>query len=297
MPDRPPLMIAVMGPTASGKSALAERLAERYDAQLIAADAFQVYRGMDIGTGKPIQKSLYKLIDLRNPNESITTGDWIRYAVDELEKLYALHKNAIFVGGTGLYVRALFQGYGDLTPPDPAIREQIRTKELVGGLNALIEWLEVVDFESKSRIDLKNPVRVRRALEKALSPKTESLFTIPGYKRVKMALLPEKELLSIRIHNRICEMMQNGWVHEVESLVGNGVSADSPGMRAIGYKTLLNVSNNRMTEEQAIEAIAIETRQYAKRQRTWIRTEPDVRIIERFGDSEEAFEEACRIIE
>ncbi len=293
-----PLMIAIMGPTASGKTALAERLADRYDAQLFAADAFHVYRGMDIGTAKPEAKSRYRLVDIRDPSEKITVGEWIGLAADELTKLFAVHKNAIFVGGTGLYMRALFEDYARLMPPPSAeIREEIRLREESGGLTALVQWLQETNSEVAEQIDLKNPVRVRRALERVLSPQSENLFPLPPYKRVKIALVPNKAQLSLRIHHRVREMVQNGWVSEVQTLAQKGVNELDPGMRAIGYRTLLDFCKGNLTKEQAIEAIAIETRQYAKRQRTWLRKEPNLQVIEEFGESDRTFDEACRLIE
>ncbi|MBX3118967.1 MAG: tRNA (adenosine(37)-N6)-dimethylallyltransferase MiaA [Fimbriimonadaceae bacterium] len=298
MPEHEPLMIAVMGPTASGKTALAERIAERYNAQLFAADAFQVYRGFDIGTAKPAQKDRYRLVDIKSPTESIAVGEWVQLAVDELVPLYEKRRNVVFVGGTGLYVRALFQGYGALFPPaDPETRERIREREAAGGMEALVQWLREIDKESSERIDIHNPVRVRRAIEKALCPKVETLFSVPPYKRVKMSLQPDKDDLNLRIKNRVSEMVQNGWVAEVEALRRAGISDNDPSMRAIGYRTLLKVCTGEIALEQAIEATEIETRQYAKRQRTWLRSEPDVRVIPRFGDTEEAFSEACQWIE
>lgn len=298
MPPRTPLMIAVMGPTASGKTALAERLADLLDAQLIAADAFQVYRGMDIGTAKPANRDRYLLLDFKDPSESTAVGEWAQMACDALQKLYEQGRSAVFVGGTGFYIRALFEGYADLSgPASEEVRAVIAEREAEVGMSGLADWLKELDPAAFERIDLQNPVRVRRALERALSPKSETFFSIPPYKRVKMALLPDKGELNLRIRKRVAEMMQNGWAAEAAALEGAGYSERAPGMRAIGYKTLLKLGKHELSLEQAIEEISVETRQYAKRQRTWLRSEPEVRVISQFGDTEEAFAEACRLIE
>ena len=158
-----PALVALMGPTASGKSDLAEALADRIDARLINADAFQVYRGMDIGTGKPSQKERYLLLDLVSPSEQFGLGEWLRLAVAALEEIFKQGRNAIVVGGTGLYIRALMEEYADVAAaPDPSLRASLM-KRPIEELRQELRSRAPNVFEST---DIANPLRVRRALEK-----------------------------------------------------------------------------------------------------------------------------------
>ena len=167
-------MLAVMGPTASGKSELAEQLADKFSAQLINADAFQIYRGMDIGTAKPIAKERYKLIDSRNPDEGFGVGEFVAMAQAILNDLWQRQQSAIIVGGTGLYVRALFEEYSLMAAaPNPELREQLNTLSL----DELVSELRGINEAEFLRIDLKNRVRVQRSIERLRTDKPSSLST------------------------------------------------------------------------------------------------------------------------
>lgn len=269
-----PTLIAVMGPTGSGKSDLAERIASLLDAQLINADAFQVYRGFDIGTNKPGHRDRYRLLDIKDPDEDFGVGEWVARALDVLAELWEAGRSAVVVGGTGLYVRALFEEWKGLAPPpDPALRAEVRSWAREG-IGALAARLIAIDPIRAQAIDLSNPARVIRALERALQPQPPAAFSLPPFRRVKWGLQPDVDALNARIDARTTDLLERGWLEEVERLSCQGVDEKCPAMRAIGYRTLLRVSMGAMRLEEALDMIRRETRQYAKRQRTWLRSEP-----------------------
>lgn len=270
-----------MGPTGSGKTALAEALSDRWDCQLINADAFQVYRGMDIGTGKSKHKGRYKLLDLVEPTKQFSVGEWLRLAADELQNLWERRRGAILVGGTGLYIRALMEEYADLAEqPDPQLRQQLIDEERVNGPEYLLERLRAVAGENAQQIDTSNPLRVRRALERALSSKPNFRIELPPFRKLKLGLDPPAAVLRERIATRISDMVTKGWIEEVRSLRDTGITESAPGMKAIGYRTWLAYLRGELKFETALEQITVDTRQYAKRQRTWLRKEPNLRRLE-----------------
>lgn len=288
-----PLLIAVMGPTGSGKSDLAEALADRLGARLINSDAFQVYRGMDIGTGKSPRKAEYDLMDILDPSEPYGVGRFVEDASRAATVAFDSGRAAILVGGTGLYSRALTEGYADLAPaPDPDLRARLAQTPLA----ALVAELGQKDPTLAAKTDLKNPVRVRRALEKLASPPVRLKATLPDCRVVKLGLVMDPVVLAQIIESRTQAMMHNGWVAEVERLRDAGVRVGDPGMRAIGYQTIWDVIEGRTTREEAVLRIAHQTTAYAKRQRTWLRSEPRLNRIER-SSTPERVEDAMQWID
>ncbi len=269
-----------MGPTASGKTALAEALAERLDAALINADAFQAYRGMDVGTAKPENRTGYRMLDLKDPDEPYGVGEFCVRAADELRSIYEAGRAAVVVGGTGQYVRALFEEYRDLMPdPDPALRASLTTRLEVEGLEVLARELRERSPEVANATDLRNPVRVTRALERLEDARGVLRFSVPYTNRVKIAVVPEKSALDERIALRTRLMMHNGWVEEVRRLIDQGYGPGNPGFRAIGYRTIVRLLDGDLATEDAEREIVQETVAYAKRQRTWLRSEPGLQTL------------------
>lgn len=269
-------MIAVFGPTGSGKSELAEALTDRIDAELINADAFQVYRGLDIGTNKSDRRGDYALIDIKSPNEGYGVGEFVQDASHELARIYEQGKHAIVVGGTGLYIRALFEEYRDLAPaPSPDLRETLRTAPL-------IELLAELDRLSPGhKVDRHNRIRVQRALEKALAPTAPIEFRLPAFRKVKLGLEIDPLELAQNLDRRVLNLLDKGWIGEVEGLLSEGVLEDSPAFRAIGYAQIAQFLSDKLTFEGLVETIQLQTRQYAKRQRAWMRSEPNLMLIKR----------------
>lgn len=274
-----PLLVAVMGQTASGKTGLAEALAERLEADLINADAFQAYQGMDIGTAKPARKDRYRLLDIKRPDEPYGVGEFCLLAADELKRSFESGRSVVVVGGTGQYVRALFEEYKDLMPdPDPAIRALLNERLKEEGLAVLAEELKARDPEVAAKIDLQNPARVTRSLERFQDTRPPLSFDVPYPKRIRVATAIEKTELEDRITRRVAGMMHNGWVEEVRRLNAEGFGPGDPGFRAIGYRTVAALIDGDLATEEAERAIVQETMAYAKRQRTWLRSEPGLRI-------------------
>jgi tRNA dimethylallyltransferase len=277
-----------MGPTGSGKSELAEHLAEQSNSLLISADAFQVYRGLDIGTNKPANRSHYKLLDLVDPDESFGLGEWIRLAQNELWSAWGRRQSAIVVGGTGLYIRALFEEFADMSGlPDPGVRAELTEQLAVHGLESLVRDLEDKAPEIAAKIDLRNPVRVRRALEKLIDPGPRLSFPLPPYQKQKVAIQTSRPQLWQNIATRTDRMVQNGWIDEVKGLREKGFDKSGPGFRAIGYRDIWRHLEGEVSQEQAIDHIVIETRQYAKRQISWLKSEPNLCWLTR-GRAEES---------
>lgn len=266
-----------MGETASGKTRLAEAIANALNAVLINADSFQVYRGLDIGTAKPDHRNRYQLLDIKNPDEGFGTGEFVQSAHSILQQLWNQQQSAVVVGGTGLNIRALFEEYSDMAaPPDPALREELNAKLERTGLGSLVQELKLIDAAAFERVDLANPVRVIRAIERAKGATESVSFRLPPFRRTKLALGIPSDVLNSRIETRVREMVQNGWALEIERLREQGYRQSDPGFRAIGYRAMWEVVENRADLKQAIADTIVETRQYAKRQRTWLRTEPNL---------------------
>lgn len=275
-----PRLIAVMGPTGVGKSELAEWIADRLDAQLINADAFMVYRGLDVGTNKPQNKDRYLLLDLKDPCEEIGVGEWVGLAAEHLRSLYAEGRSALVVGGTGLYIRALFEEWSNLYPsPDPDLRKALERQLIETGLETLVERLVRLAPEVASKTDLRNPVRVRRALEIIQGGARPLSFVLPRYRKWKIGLDLPVPVLDERLDRRTVKLLATGWLEEVQLLAERGVDAECAAMRAIGYRTLLSVVDGDKDLDQVLPSIQLETRRYAKRQRTWMRTEPRLEMF------------------
>lgn len=280
-----PVLVAVMGPTASGKTALAEALADTLGAQLVNSDSFQVYRGMDIGTAKTSRKTDYKLLDIKDPDESYGVGEFVVRACQELARLHHEERNAVLVGGTGLNVRALFEGYQDLhqAPPE-ALREELNRIFASEGLEPLVQRLGQIPSALET-VDLRNPMRVIRAIEKAESGTGTIEIGLPPFAKLKIGLLPDPGILPAVISRRVDEMVQNGWVQEVAELRRRGYGQSDPGMRAHGYRAMLRHLEGEIGLPEAMAIAVSDTWRYAKRQRTWLRKEPDLHVLR---DAEES---------
>lgn len=275
-----------MGETASGKTDLAEALAEELGAQLVNADSFQVYRGMDIGTAKPERSDLYRLIDIKDPNEGFGVGEFVQLAGSICEECWAISRSVVVVGGTGLNIRALFEEYSGMgSAPDPELRQSLNMALELEGLGSLVQQLKSLDPAAHSRIDLDNPVRVIRAIERAKGDRATVSFKLPPFRKAKFAIQVPIAELEQRIQNRVHKMVQNGWVLEIERLREQGCQPLDPGFRAIGYQAMWEVAENGKELDRAIADIVVESRQYAKRQRTWLRSEPGLIRIQ--ADSSE----------
>ena len=286
MPDKK--LIAIVGPTASGKTTLGISLAQKFDGEIVSADSRQIYRGMDIGTAKPTPEERraipHHLIDIRDPDEDYTVADYQRDAVTAINDIIARGKVPFLVGGTGLYVRAVVENLNiPKTIANPKLREEIENDIARDGFEAVFKKLVALDPDAANVVDPRNPRRVVRALEVALT--TGVPFTAqrtknaPLFETLTLGLNPAQEVLRNRIDRRIDEMMENKFIDEVNMLVVR-YGADASAFNAIGYRELIEYLNGKLTMEDSIAAIKMNTWHYAKRQLTWFKKTPEIRWTE-----------------
>ena len=306
---------AVVGPTASGKSAYAIRLAKELDGEVISGDSMQIYRGMDIGTAKPTKKDMaevpHHLIDICDPDVDFSAAAFAELAKKAIEDVYSRGKTPILCGGTGLYLDSVLRGvdFGDMEP-DLAYRAELLEYAEKEGAEALHARLREIDPEAAEAIHPNNVKRVARALEICkLSGMTKTEWdknAIRGespYNACIIALdYKNRDNLYIRIHMRVDEMFAMGLEEEARALLAKGYLApETTAGGAIGYKELLGYLNGEMTKEEAADAIKTATRHYAKRQLTWLRRNPEVHWLypddDRYEDDRDFVSAAHAIID
>jgi len=288
-------VIAIVGPTCTGKSALALDMAEVFGGELINADSMQVYRHFDIGTAKPDAASLEKrphhLIDIAEPCEDFNAALFLEKADEAIAGIRARGNIPILVGGTGLYLRALT--YGLFTAPtDKALREELR-QAYEGDPLLLYEELKRVDHDYAMRISFRDKVRVVRAMEvfrltgRPMSDlERKDGFGEPRYPIFIIGLGREREELYRRINRRVEEMLEKGWVEEVKRILAMGYDETSKPFSGIGYREVLRYTRGLIPYEDMVEEIKKQTRHYAKRQFTWFAKEKDVNWF-RYPDDKE----------
>lgn len=283
-----PTIIFIMGPTAAGKTDLAVECVERFDCELISVDSALVYREMNIGTAKPdaetLRRAPHKLIDIIDPSEAYSAANFREDALGEIQSSLARGKTPVLVGGTMLYYKALQEGLSQLPAADEAIRAQLDADAQQVGWQAMHDRLLKIDPVSAARIHPNDPQRIQRALEvyeisgKTLTDfwRTQESQALP-YNVLKIAFFPEnRDLLKQRIALRFHQMLELGFIDEVESLRNRGdLNLDMPSMRCVGYRQVWEFLEGLTTREQMIEKAIIATRQLAKRQLTWLRKEKD----------------------
>jgi tRNA dimethylallyltransferase len=284
-------LIVVVGPTAAGKSDLAIRLARRFGAEVVSADAFQVYRGFDIGTAKVDAAAAgvaHHCVDVAEPGERFTAGRYARTAAAAIESIRSRGRRVVVAGGTGFYIRALIEGLAPLPGSDRRWRRALRALEERRGLEHLYGMLAELDPRWAEAVGPTDPQRIQRGLEVTLrcgEPMSRVLAreerSGPRYEAVWVGLTWPRSMLHERIETRVDAMLSSGWLGEIESLRAAGVAASAPAMRAIGYRQLAACLDGELTLEEAREQIVRVTRRYAKRQLTWFRGQAPVRWFER----------------
>ena len=294
-----PVLLVILGPTASGKSALALFLAQEFSGEIIACDSTQLYRGFDIGTAKPTPAELqavpHHVLDILNPSEPSTAGDYRERALAVLADLRARNRLPILTVGTGLYLRALLEGLADLPQRSEEIRERLRASSADHRPGHLHRMLRRLDVHAAGRIAAPDEQKLVRAIEICLlsgKPLTEvhqsGRAPLTGWRVVKLGLDPPREALNQRIHQRTESMLRAGWLHEVRGLLASGLPDTAKPFDFLGYCELRAHLRGELSLDQARELIEQGTRQYAKRQRTWFRREPHVHWLPGFGDSPES---------
>ena len=298
----------VVGPTASGKSDLAIKMALAFDGEIINLDSVQVYRRIQIATAKvPLSERQgipHHLIDIVEPSENFTAGDYAREATNLIREIESRGRMPLLAGGTGFYLRAIVQPLFEGPKTDARLRERlIRLRDRRGAAH-LHDMLKRIDPRSAARLSPRDWPRTMRAIEvyfqtgerlSEAQPVTPEPPEFAGRMRV-IALNPPRDLLYARINDRAGLMFDAGLVEEVEALIRSGVPWDAKAFQAHGYRRVVEHLRGARTREDALNQMRLDTRHYAKRQLSWWRAWPDVKWINRFGNEPEAFEEAMAMI-
>ena len=290
-----PFLVAIVGPTASGKSALAVWLAERFGGEVVACDSTQLYRGFDIGTAKPRFEErrgiAHHLIDVLDPCESATAGSYRELALAVLQGLRQRGALPFLTVGTGLYLRALLEGLADIPQRSEEIRERLRAIAEGHPPGHLHRILGRLDPQAAKKIAAADEQKLIRAIEVCLlarKPISEvhraGRKPLEGWRVVKIGLMPPRKELYDRIHARTSSMLEQGWMQEVQDLLKSDESEKAKPFDFIGYRELRAVVRNELSLQQAREAIQQATRRYAKRQLTWFRKEAGVQWFSGCGD-------------
>lgn len=288
-----PLLIVLAGPTASGKTALSLHLAERFGGEIVSCDSVAVYRDMEIGTAKPDkadrQRIPHHLIDVADPTEAFTAGDYSRRARAALSEIVARNRVPIVTGGTGLYLRALLDGLFAGPQRSESLRERLKLSDKKHGSGWLFQILMRLDPKSAERIHPNDKPKVIRALEICISagqPMSQAWEqgrdALKGFRILRMGLEPDRDYLYQRINKRAAEMFHNGLVEETRMLLekyGEAWPFDS-----LGYKQARGILRGNLREVDATALAQQGHRNYAKRQLTWFRREPEMFWFHGFGD-------------
>jgi tRNA dimethylallyltransferase len=273
-------VIAIVGPTGIGKTALAVSLGMVFPAEVVNADSRQIYRDMDIGTAKPTADERaaipHHLIDIVDPDQPLTLAEYQRLASTAIADIHGRGKMVLLVGGTGQYVTALLEGWqAPEVPPNEVLRSELEADAAVHGPEALFERLRVLDPDSAERMDPHNVRRTIRALEVCLV--SGQPFSVqrrkvpPPYRVLELGLTMERESLYKRLDMRIDRMMEQGLLHEVQTLHSQGYDWRLPSMTGLGYAQLGTYLRGESTLEEAITEIKRNTRTFVRRQYTWFR--------------------------
>ncbi len=292
-----PMVIAIVGPTASGKSAVGLELAKRIDGEIISGDSMQVYRGMDIGTAKASREDLasvrHHLIDVVDPCDEFNVASYQKLAQDAIADITARGKMPIMVGGTGMYIDSVLNGF--LFPyegKNGEVRERLVEEGELLGSQALHERLEDVDPEAASKIHPNDLRRIVRALEvfittgEPISSLQKNHKANKPYKSVYFGLYVERQILWERTAARVDDMIERGLVDEVRMLMASGFAECLIAMQAIGYKEIVEYIRGEIPFEKAVELVKIETRKYAKRQMTWFKRNESINWIDTSENSD-----------
>ena len=279
--------LLIAGPTASGKSGLALRLAELMPAELISVDSAQVYRGFDIGSAKPSvglrERVAHHLIDIRDPEESYSAGEFVADALQAIEAVRARGRLPILVGGTMLYFNALIRGIAKLPTAHPDIRRAIDEQAATRGWPAMHGELVAVDPAAASKIHPNDAQRIQRAIEvyrasgRPISEWQRDTSVRHAWRFARLALVPsDRAWLHARIEQRFGQMLQQGFLEEVRALRARpGLAPEAPSLRAVGYRQLWAHLTGEIDLPTATQRAVAATRQLAKRQLTWIHADPD----------------------
>ncbi len=299
--------IVLFGPTGVGKTALSLKLANMFSGEIISVDSRQVYRHMDIGTAKVTKEeqsiAKHHLIDVVNPDESFTAGDFKRFCENEIPAIWQRESVPFLVGGTGFYFNTLMNGIVSIPQVDEGIRSRIETLQSRREKTHIYRMIEFIDPEIAGRFHVNDTQRISRALEvffgtgKRLSDyyKDERETSLDA-KYLKIGLNYDRAKLYERINARVDIMIDDGLVDEVERLISLGYKSDDCGMKTIGYAEIFNYFSGKCSLETAIDRIKQNSRHYAKRQLTWFRAVDDVNWFDPFSDEQNIVDMVARFL-
>jgi tRNA dimethylallyltransferase len=302
-----PKIVIILGPTAVGKSEVALHLAESVDGEIINADSQQVYRLMDIGTGKPSkadrERVPHHLIDIVAPNEDFNAALFRRLATESIRQIHARGRNVIVCGGTGLYLKALTRGLFEGPGQDPEVRQVLEQEIAANGVASLYQRLERIDPTVVSSIHPNDRQRIVRALEvyrltgRPLSEwQKEHGFQENPFEIFKIGLLRERAELYNLINLRCGRMIEEGLLEEIQGLVERGFDLDLKPLRSVGYRQMGQVLRGTQSMNGAVEEMKQETRHLAKRQLTWFRRDEEIRWFHPEGQAKEIELTAARFL-
>jgi tRNA dimethylallyltransferase len=302
-----PLLVAILGPTASGKSALAVTLAQRFDGEIVSCDSVAVYRHFEIGTAKPSQQQRalvpHHLLDVAEPGEPFTAGEYSRRARAVIQEITKRGKLPIIVGGTGLYLRALLEGLFPGPERSEELRERLRARVEQRGSAHLHRILQRLDPSAAGKIHANDAAKLIRAIEVCLASRSrmtelwQQRDPLRGYRILRIGLSPDRQMLYERINARAQQMFDHGLVEETKALVDRyGGRKNATALDSLGYRQAGQFLRGELSREQAIAAAQQGHRNYAKRQMTWFRREPEVHWVDGFGDETEVEKEAAELI-
>ncbi len=301
--DERPLLIALHGATASGKTSLAIRIAERFSGEIVSCDSVAVYREMEIGTAKPSAEQQarvpHHMLDLVSPDRPYTAGDYSRDARLMLNGIAARHRLPVIAGGTGLYLRALLDGLFPGPQRSDALRQRLGTRAAARGSHYLARILQRLDPVSAERIHPNDTPKLIRAIEVTLAARLPMSSAwkagrdpLSGFRILRVGLNPPRTALYARIDERAARMFSDGLIAETEQLLARYGQQCRP-LGSLGYRQAAMLLRGEISLGKAILATRQGHRNYAKRQMTWFRKEPDVHWLQGFGDEAEI--EACAI--
>jgi tRNA dimethylallyltransferase len=304
---RHPLLVAVLGPTGSGKSALAAGLAERFGGEIVNCDSVAFYREFEIGTAKPSAeeraRAPHHLLDVVGPTEYITAGDYARRARALLAGIRSRGRLPIVAGGSGLYLRALLEGLFPGPPRSEVLRERLRASARKHGSPHLHRMLRRLDPVAAEKIHPNDAPKLIRALEVCLEARSkmtdlwrQGRDPLTGFRVLRIGLNPERNALYARINQRAKRMFEHGLVEETRKLLERYGEAARP-LSSLGYKQAVQLLRGEIDLKLAVWATQQAHRNYAKRQMTWFRREPDVHWLLGFGDDVRVQEEAGHLVE
>lgn len=303
-----PRIIVLCGPTGVGKTALSLALAKKLDAEIVGADSVQIYRELDIGSGKATEEELAKvphhLIDMLAPDQEHNVGDYKTMARQIISSIHDRGKSVIVVGGTGMYLRILVHGLFEAPLPDESIRQRLKADAETQGVPALHARLSEVDPELAQRVHVNDYIRISRGLEifeqtgKRLSQlQREHQFKAPHYHALKLALIRPRPQLHERINRRCEQMVEAGFVEECRQLFARYDRA-TKSLQSLGYRQFAPFVFGECSFEEALEEMKKQTRRYAKQQISWLRAEPNVRwvlapVLDEHGEVPEIVAQDC----